>query len=248
MQSRITFQGQKKLDYFSRIDQKRWHQHLKRKTMSRHNRTLTPLLLLVASLLFAAQAGAVNLIQNGSFQLNNFTDWTIGTTSNGTWGSGYPVVSAWPLGGMNAAQGEVGEVTFDQTQQGGTLTQTFVSAGGAATETLLWAATDPFSGNLDGGEFTMILNGVQIAQIDSGQIAQNQTLTGTLSASASLLAGTNTLEIVVSRRFITVNNGTPFQFVTGVDVEGAVPEPSSMVLLGVGALGLAGVLRRKVGF
>ena len=225
--------------------------------MSLHNRTLTPridvsvmktsLLLLVAILLFAAQAGATNLIQNGSFQ-TDFTHWTIGTTPNGTWGSGYPVVAAWPLGGMNAAQGEVGEVNFDQTQQGGTLTQTFLSAGGVATESLLWAATAPGGGNLDGGEFTMLLNGVQIAQFDSGLINQGQTLNGTLSASVPLLAGTNTLEIVVSRRFITIQNGTPFQFVTGVDVEGTVPEPNSILLFGIGALGLAGVLRRKLGF
>jgi hypothetical protein len=224
--------------------------------MSPHNRTLTPRidvsvmktsLLLVAILLFAAQAGATNLIQNGSFQ-TDFTHWTIGTTSNGTWGSGYPVVAAWPLGGMNAAQGEVGEVTFDGTQQGGTLTQTFVSAGGAATESLLWAATDPFAGNLDAGEFTMLLNGVQIAQFDSGNINQGQTLHGTLSASVPLLAGTNTLRIVVSRPFITLQNGTPFQYVTSVDVEGTVPEPSSILLLGIGALGLAGVLRRRLGF
>src|SRR6267378_5692180 len=186
--------------------------------MSSHNRTLTRridgrLAVLVAILLFAAQAGATNLIQNGSFQTNDFTDWTIGTTSsNGTWGSGYPVVAGWPLGGMNAAQGEVGEVNFDGTQQGGTLTQTFGSAGGAATESLLWAATDPFGGNADGGEFTMFLNGVQIAQFDTGTINQGQTLNGTLSASVPLVAGTNTLEIVVSRSFITVQNSTPFQY------------------------------------
>ena len=227
--------------------------------MRPHNRTLTPridvsvmktsLLLLVAILLFAAQAGATNLIQNGSFQTNDFTDWTIGTTSNGTWGSGYPVVAGWPLGGMNAAQGEVGEVNFDQTQQGGTLTQTFASAGGAATESLLWAATDPFGGNADGGEFTMFLNGVEIAQFDTGAITQGQTLNGTLSASVPLVAGTNTLEIVVSRSFTAAPpNSTPFQYVTGVDVEGTVPEPSSILLLGIGALGLAGVLRRKLGF
>src|SRR6202040_646102 len=99
------------------------HRLKKGKTMSPHNRTLTQsiagsvlkksLLLFVGVLLFGAQAGATNLIQNGSFQTNDFTDWTIGTTPNGTWGSGYPVVTGWPLGGMNAAQGEVGEVTFD---------------------------------------------------------------------------------------------------------------------------------------
>jgi hypothetical protein len=207
----------------------------------------TSLLLLVAILLIAAQAGATNLIQNGSFQTNDFTDWTIGTTSNGTWGSGYPVVAGWPLGGMNAAQGEVGEVTYDGTQQCGTLTQTFVSAGGAATESLLWAATNPFGQNADGGEFTMFLNGLQIAQFDTGSINQGQTLNGTLSASVPLVAGTNTLEIVVSRSFTAVPpNSTPFQYVTGVDVEGTVPEPSSILLLGIGALGLAGVLRRKL--
>ena len=209
-----------------------------------------PLVLLALFALVAAQAGATNLIQNGSFQNNDFSNWTIGTTSNGTWGTGFPVVAGWPLGGgLNSAQGEVGEVNFDGTQQGGTLTQTFQSTGGAATESLLWAATDPFGGNADGGQFTMILNGTIIAQIDSGGINQGQTLNGMLSASVPLLAGTNTLEIDVTRRFITLPNDTPFQFVTAIDVEGnGVPEPGSLVLMGSGVLGLAGVLRRKLGF
>jgi hypothetical protein len=205
-----------------------------------------PLVLLALFAFVAAQAGAANLIQNGSFQTNDFTDWTIGTTSNGTWGSGFPIVTGWPLGGMNAAEGQVGEVNFDGTQQGGTLTQTFQSTGGAATETLLWAAMG--TGNADGGEFTMILNGTQIAQFDTGTI--NGLLNGTLTASAPLVAGTNTLEIEVTRRFISTG-GTPFQWVTGVDVEGpggSTPEPGSLVLMGSGVLGLAGFLRRKLNF
>jgi hypothetical protein len=203
-----------------------------------------PLVFLALFAFVAVQAGATNLIQNGSFQTNDFTDWTIGTTSNGTWGAGFPVVTGWPLGGMNAAEGQVGEVNFDGTQQGGTLTQSFMSTGGAATETLLWAAMG--SGNADGGEFTMILNGVQIAQFDTGSI--NGLLNGTLTASVPLVAGMNTLEIDVTRRFISTG-GTPFQWVTGVDVEGnGVPEPGSLVLMGSGVLSLAGVLRRKLGF
>jgi len=204
-----------------------------------------PLVLLALFALVAAQAGAINLIQNGSFESNNFDNWTIGTTGNGTWGSGFPIVTGWPLGGLNAAEGQVGEVNFTGLQEGGTLTQSFMSAGGAATETLLWAAMG--SGNADGGEFTMILNGVQIAQFDTGSI--NGLLNGTLSASVPLAAGMNTLEIDVTRRYVS-NDGTPYQWVTGVDVEGpsSVPEPGSLILMGSGVLGLAGVLRRKLGF
>jgi len=201
-----------------------------------------PLVLLALFALMAAQAGATNLIQNGDFQSGDFTDWTIGTTGNGTWGTGFPIVTGWPLGGMNAAEGQVGEVNFSGAQEGGTLTQTFMSAGGAATESLLWAAMG--TGNADGGEFTMILNGIQIAQFDTGSI--DGMLNGTLTASAPTIAGLNTLEIDVTRRFISTS-GTPLQWVTGVDVEGTVPEPGSLILMGSGVLGLAGVLRRKIG-
>jgi hypothetical protein len=209
-----------------------------------------PFVLLAVFALFAAQAGATNLIQNGSFQTNDFTDWTIGTTSNGNWGTGFPIVTGWPLGGMNAAEGEVGETNFTGQQEGGTLTQSFQSAGGAGTVSMDWAALGaPNGGNADGGEFTLILNGTQIAQFDTGSINANQLLNGILSANVTLLNGTNTLQIDVTRRFINLPGGTPYQFVTGVDVEGqGVPEPGSLVLMGSGVLGLAGVLRRKIGF
>lgn len=205
-----------------------------------------PLVLIALFALVAAQAGASNLIVNGSFQSGDFTAWTLGTTSNGTAGTGFPVVAAWPLGGMNAWEGEVGEVNFDGTQQGATLTQSFIGTG-AATISMDWAASAPFAGNADGGEFTMILNGVQIAQFDSGSINQGQLLNGVLTANANLNNGTNTLEIDITRRYISVSDLTPLQYVTGIDVEGT-PEPGSLILMGSGVLGVAGVLRRKIGF
>jgi hypothetical protein len=208
-----------------------------------------PLVLVALLAVFAAQAGATNLIQNGNFQSGDFTDWTIGTTSGGTWGQGFPIVTGWPLGGMNAAEGEVGNVNPTGTQQGGTLTQTFTSGAGAATLSLLYAAMgDGTHTNADGGDFTMILDGVTLNSVDVGQITADQIINGTLSANVNLTAGSHTLEIDVTRLYLTEFQGTPYQYVTGVDVEGTVPEPGSLILMGSGVLGLAGVLRRKIGF
>jgi len=204
-----------------------------------------PVVLVAVLALFATQAGA-NLIQNGQFS-SGFSSWTIGTTGNGTWGSGYPVTAPFPPNnGVMSAEGEVGEVSFTGVQEGGTLTQMFTAAAGATTVSLDWAVMSP-GGNADGGEFTILLNGTQIAQFDTGNINGNQLYSGTLTGTGTLLNGTNTLELDVTRRYITVPNGTPYQWLTDVNVTGT-PEPGSLILMGSGVLGLAGVLRRKIGF
>ncbi len=209
-----------------------------------------PFVLVALLAVFAAQAGATNLLINGSFQDNDFTGWTIGTTSNGTWGQGYPVVTGWPLGGMNAAEGEVGEVNFDSTYQGGTLSQTFTSGSGAATLSFSWAAMgDGIHQNADGGLFELVLDGTLLAQHDVGTIGPNDLFNGTLTANANLSAGSHTFEIEVLRPYTSLPANTPYQFVTAADVEGqGVPEPGSFVLLISGVLGVAGVVSRKLGF
>jgi PEP-CTERM motif len=208
-----------------------------------------PLVLVALLAVFAAQAGATNLIQNGDFQSGDFSGWTIGTTSGGTWGQGFPVVTGWPLGGMNAAEGEVGNVNVTGTQQGGTLSQIFTSGAGAATLSFDYAAMgDGVNQNADGGDFTLLLDGVVLNSIDVGTISPTQIINGVLSANANLTAGTHTLEIEVTRQYLSSFQDTPYQYVTGVDVEGTVPEPGSLILMGSGVLGLAGVLRRKIGF
>jgi len=209
-----------------------------------------PLVLLALLALVAAQAGATNLLINGSFQDNDFTGWTIGTTSNGTWGPGFPIVTGWPLGGgLNAAEGEAGEVSFTGQYEGGTLKQDFQTTGGAATLSFMYAAMGNIDhGNADGGDFRLILDGNVLQDFDVGAINQQQIISGTLSANVNLSAGTHTFEIDVLRHYLG-NSSTPFQYVTGADVEGnGVPEPGSLVLMGSGVLGLAGVLRRKLGF
>jgi len=207
-----------------------------------------PVVLLALLALVAAQASADNLLVNGSFQSGDFTGWTIGTTSNGSWGQGFPIVTGWPLGGLNAAKGEVGEVNFDGTYQGGTLTQTFNAGAGPATLSFMYAAQgDGTHTNSDGGDFRLILDGVTLQDFDVGSIGPNDILNGTLTANVNLTAGSHTFEIDVLRRYVNLPGGTPYQYVTGADVEG-VPEPGSILLMGSGVLGLAGVLRRKIGF
>ena len=136
----------------------------------------------------AAQAGATNLIQNGSFQTGDFTGWTIGTTSNGTWGSGLPVITTdYPFPDTNAAEGRVGEVRLHGARgRRATLTQAFQSSGGAAVISMDWAAQGKGNYDLEGGEFTTILNGVQIAQHDVGFISNQEVVYGSFTEDATL--------------------------------------------------------------
>jgi len=103
--------------------------------------------------------------------------------------------------------------------------------------------------NADGGDFRLILDGSTLADHDVGSINANQIISGTLTANVNLSAGTHTFEIDILRHYLTSPGGTPYQYVTNAVADGnGVPEPGSLVLMGSGVLGLAGVLRRKLGF
>lgn len=208
-----------------------------------------PLVLAVFVAVGVVQASATNLLMNGSFEDGTFNHWTLGTTSNGTAGVGFPIVTQWPLdNNVNAWEGQVGQIDFLPNDfEGATLSQTFNTAGGAASLSFsLLAMGGPFD-NGDGGDFRLLLDGSTLAAFDVGAINANQVISGTLSAYANLSAGTHTFEIDVLRPF--QSGGSPYQYVTGADVEvNGVPEPGSLVLMGSGVLGLAGVLRRKLGF
>jgi len=208
-----------------------------------------PVVLLALLAFVAAQAGATELLTNGSFGDGTFNHWTIGTTSTGSWGQGYPIVTGWPLGGgLNSAEGEVGGGSPGNFQ-GGTLSQTFTSGAGAATLSFAYLAMgDGTHTNADGGDFLLVLDGTTLQNHDVGQIGPTQQITGTLTANVNLLAGTHTFEIEVLRQYGTSPGNTPYQYVTSASADGPVPEPGTILLMGSGVLGLAGVLRRKIGF
>lgn len=211
-----------------------------------------PLALVALIVLVAAQAGATNLLTNGSFQTGDFTGWTLGTTADGSPGAGFPIVTAWPLGGMNSAKYEVGQVSSNGLYEGATLSQMFTTSGGAATLSFMWAAQgDGIHQNAEGGLFELLLDGSLLASHDVGTINPNDLLNGVVSFNVgNLSAGQHTFEIEILRNFLTNPGNTPYQYVTGADVEAnsGVPEPGTLMLLGSGVVGMAGLLRRKLNF
>jgi hypothetical protein len=214
--------------------------------MKRISSTTVCLVVLLA--LTAGTATAANLLNNGSFQLGDFTSWTNGTTANGTAGVGFPIVTGWPLGGANAAKYEVGEVNFTGLFEGATLSQTFTSGAGTLNLGFNWAAQgDGIHTNFDGGDFVLLLDNSPLNSFDVGTIGPNDLFNGSLTGSAVVAAGSHTLEIEILRHFVSEQANTPYQYITGAFANGSTttPEPASMVLLGSGILAVANKLRKR---
>ena len=193
------------------------------------------------------QVFASNLLNNGSFQAGDFRNWSLDATANGTAGIGFPIVTVWPLGGSNAAQYEVGQVSFISGDfEGAMLLQRFATSDGTLDLTFNWAAMGAgMRSNADAGLFQLVLDGAVLNSFDVGHIAPTELLHGTLTGTASVTAGVHLFEIDILRPFQSGQGTTPYQFVTGASVS-EVSEPSSLLLLGSASVGMVGILRRKL--
>ena len=204
--------------------------------------TLFALALFVMLGMATAQVFASNLLNNGSFQTGDFRNWSLDTTANGTAGIGFPIVTVWPLGGSNAAQYEVGQVSFISGDfEGAMLLQGFVTSDGTLDLAFNWAAMGAGRSNADAGLFQLVLDGAVLNSFDVGHIGPTDLLHGTLTSTASVTAGVHLFEIDILRPFQSGQGTTPYQFVTGAFVR-EVSEPSSLLLLGSAIVGMAVVL------
>jgi hypothetical protein len=201
------------------------------------------ILAVVLPLIVTAPATAAQLIGNGDFS-QGLTGWTVTTTSNGVANATPASFDVTGSGTQTAARLNVGVAifVFDVPPAGGSLVRNFVSAGGQGVFGASIAAQGQQFNNLDGGTFSVWLNGVQKDSFAAGQIGAGEIVRSSLSFTETLLAGNNSLEIRIVRPFSTSAN-SPFQYVTNVSMLGSVPEPTTWALMILG-FGLVGVSMR----
>jgi PEP-CTERM motif len=179
------------------------------------HRVLCSLAALVLCAGFTGRASAGNLIVNGGFETGDFTGWTLGGNTAGTFvGPPFPTTPGHAFSGEHAAV--LGAVGTD-----GTLSQTFATVPGTLYELTLWGANGVGPPN----QVTITLNGTTAFAATDDPVHDYVLHVFDFTATST----TYTLE------FDYVHNTAGGAFVIDDVSVSAIPEPSTLTLLALGA-------------
>ena len=186
------------------------------------NTGIVALVLLAAAAFGTRRANAANLVQNPGFETGDLTHWYL----------------TWDKGNMQVGSDDPhsGTYAFDGGPTGsiGYLNQDFSTLGTNFFNLQFWVDQRNLNGNL----FTVQWDGQQVFQLNNYgktgyQLVQINGLQGS--------GGTDTLT------FGFIGSGPGSWSLDDVDLEQVgTPEPGSLMLLGSGVAGVAGLLRRRL--
>ena len=181
----------------------------------------------VAIAVFALAGSAMGqLITNGDFETGTLSGWTVANTENGVGAPGSVVTvdidGPGPLNPSQAATFMVGQAVFASgVQEGIEMSQQIpLQAGVTYTFDMDWSAQRlSTSNNSQGGVFTVIVDGNQIAQQAAGTVSASVPKYGHINAQYTPAAsGTATLVIRITRPFMSP--GDLSQYVDNITLTG----------------------------